>query len=142
MSKMRTALALAALMVGAGRLSAQNYVVVVNASNPATSITKSELNNIFLKRVARWPDGRDAAPVNLNRTSPARNEFSRAVHGKPVSAVEAYWQSQIFAGKETPPVERPSDADVIAYVRATPGAVGYVDAGTSLGESIKVISVN
>ena len=145
MSKMRIALALAALMVGAGRLSAQNYVVVVNASNPATSVSRSELNNMFLRRVTRWPDGRDAMPVNLSRASAARNDFSRAVHGKPASAIDAYWQAQIFAGKETPPVERPSDAEVIAFVRATPGAVGYiaaVTAATSLAESVKVIDVN
>jgi ABC-type phosphate transport system substrate-binding protein len=142
MSKIRAGLAVLALLLGAGRLSAQGYVVVVNAANPATSLKKDRASSMFLKRLARWDDGNAVVPVNLNGSSPTRDAFSRAVHGKAASAIESYWQQQIFAGKEAPPAERGGDADVLAFVRANPGAIGYVSTGTALGGDVKAIPLS
>ena len=142
MKNLRIVLATLALLVGADRLSAQSYVVVVNAANPIASVSKSTLNDVFLKRTVRFDDGKPAAPVNLERTSATRDAFSRAVHGKGTATVEAYWQGQIFAGKETPPPTRASDAEVLAFVRGKPSAIGYVSAGTALGADVKVVKIN
>jgi len=142
MTKFRVVLASLALLLSAERLSAQAYVVVVNAANPATALSKSAVNDLFLKRAVRWDDGQPAAPVNLDRASATRDAFSRVVHGKAASAVESYWQGQIFAGKETPPPTRSSDAEVLAFVRSKPGAIGYVSVGASLGADVKVVRIN
>ena len=45
-----------------------------------------------------------------------------------MSAVANYWQRQIFSGRGTPPPIKESDAEVIAFVAANPGAIGYVSA--------------
>jgi ABC-type phosphate transport system substrate-binding protein len=142
MPKIRVVFAALALVLGADRLSAQGYVVVVNAANPTTSLNKEKANNIFLKRVARWEDGSAVMPINLNGSSPTRDAFSRVVHGKKASLIEVFWQQQIFAGKEAPPVERSADAEVLAFVRANPGAIGYVSAATPLGSEVKAITIN
>jgi len=142
MSKIRVVLAVAALVLGAGRLSAQGYVVVVNAANPTTSLKKDKASQMFLKRVVRWDDGRDVVPVNLERSSPTREAFSRAVHGKSASAVESYWQQQIFGGKDAPPPVRNSDADVLTFVRSNPGAIGFVSPSATLGSDVKAITIN
>jgi ABC-type phosphate transport system substrate-binding protein len=142
MSMIRIALVALALLVGAAPVSAQAHVVIVNAANPVTSLKKDKANGIFLRRVSRWDDGRAVMPVNLPRTASARESFSKAVHGRGVSAIESHWQQQIFAGKEAPPAEREDDAAVIAYVRANPGAIGYVSANANLGGDVKVVTVN
>ena len=142
MSKIRILLAVLALTLGAGRLSAQAYVVVVNAANPVSSLNKDKANAVFMKRVTRWDNGAPVVPVNLDRSSSTREAFTRAVHGRTVNAVESYWQQQIFAGKEAPPTTRGSDAEVVAFVRANPGAVGYVSSAAAVGSDVKVIPVN
>jgi len=142
MKNLRIVLAMLALLVGAVRSNAQSYVVVVNSANPVTTVSKGMLNDLFLKRAVRFYDGEKAAPVNLERTSPTRDAFSRAVHGKGAATVEAYWQGQIFAGKETPPPTRATDAEVLAFVREKPSAIGYVSAGTALGANVKIVKVN
>ena len=142
MKNLRIVLAMFALLVGAARSSAQSYVVVVNAANPVSAVSKTMLNDVFLKRAVRFEDGQPAAPVNLERTSATRDAFSRAVHGKGTATVEAYWQGQIFAGNETPPPTRASDAEVLAFVRGKPSAIGYVSAGAALGSDVKVVKVN
>ena len=116
------------------------FVVVVNTGNPITAIDREALSRVFLKRVATWPDGSAAEPVDLPSAEPSRIAFSKSVHKKPVGAVRAFWQQQIFSGRDLPPPEKTSDADVISFVKANAGAIGYVsDAAITAG--VKVIVV-
>ncbi len=117
------------------------YRVVVHASNAASTLPRAELARLFLKKTSAWPDGRTAQPVDQGENAPARRLFSKAVLDRDVPAVRAYWQQQIFSGRGVPPPEKSSDADVLAYVRANPGAVGYVSAGAELGASVKELRV-
>ena len=48
------------------------------------------------------------------------------IHQTTVAFVTRYWQRLIFAGRAIPPLEIASDDDVAAFVRKTPGAIGYV----------------
>src|SRR4051812_16277521 len=116
MTKLRWLLATLALVLVAGPLSAQGYVVVVRADNPVTSLTKSKVVDIFLKRATRWDDGSVVIPVDLDAGDRARDAFSRQVHGKPVQAVPAVWQPQIFSGKQAPPAGRGTDEEGLGFL--------------------------
>ena len=48
----------------------------------------------------------------------------------------------MFAGRAVPPAERASDAEVLAYVRATPGAAGYVSADVVLDSGVRRLTVS
>ncbi|MEP7343876.1 MAG: substrate-binding domain-containing protein [Gemmatimonadaceae bacterium] len=121
--------------------AANGFIVVVHADNPATTIEREPLSNIFFKRVVKWPDGTTADPVDLTMKQPARLAFSASVHKKSVGAVRAFWQQQIFSGREIPPAEINNEADVIAYVIEHPGAVGYVSSSAHLTSGVKPLSV-
>jgi ABC-type phosphate transport system substrate-binding protein len=117
--------------------SQQDFVLIVNAANPVSSVTREELGKIFLKKTAKWGDGARAEPVDLGAGSPVRARFSQSVHGKETSAVKAYWQKMIFSGREIPPPELGSAAEVVSFVGSKRGGVGYVPEGTELGERVK-----
>lgn len=110
----------------------QGYVVIVNEVNEVSEISAADLSAMYLKKTRRWPSGQEVLPVDLSDNQSTRESFSLAVHGKSTSAIKAYWQKMIFSGKAVPPVEKTVDQDVIAYVRATPGAVGYVSPNASV----------
>jgi ABC-type phosphate transport system substrate-binding protein len=129
------------LVAGVTRAEAQEYTVVVNAANPVTSLTEDEVGRIFLKKTGRWPAGGAIAPVDLAKGAGARESFSKAVHGRGVNAIASYWQQQIFAGKDVPPPEQATEADVLAFVRDNAGAIGYVAAGTALGAGVRAVTV-
>lgn len=114
--------------------------VIVNSANPLSELQASEVANLFLKRALKFPGGGPAVPVDQAKNSAIRASFARTVLGRPVSAVDAYWQQQIFAGGELPPATKAADDDVVAFVKATPGAIGYVSAGASVA-GVKVVSV-
>jgi ABC-type phosphate transport system, periplasmic component len=142
MKTIRWLLAPLALALCAGQLRAQGFVVVVRADNPVASLSRAKLSDLFLKRATRWDDGSVAVPVDLDAADHAREAFTRQVHGKAVTAVQAFWQQQIFSGKLAPPVERSSDEEVLEFVRSRPGAIGYVSAGTTLGAGVKAVPIS
>jgi ABC-type phosphate transport system substrate-binding protein len=117
------------------------FLVVVNAGNPATSITREQLSQIFLKRVDTWPNGAQAEPVDLAPSAAPRVAFTTMVHHKAVGAVRAFWQQQIFSGRDVPPPEKDSEREVVAFIKEHVGAVGYVSADAELGPGVKAIDV-
>jgi ABC-type phosphate transport system substrate-binding protein len=116
-------------------------VVVVHATNETRALSRDAVSRLFLKKVKRWPDGAPALPVDLGDSSPVRAAFSRDVLGREVSSVRAYWQTRIFSGQDTPPPERASDADALAYVRGHAGAIAYVAPGTALPADVRPLEV-
>ena len=129
------ALALAALSAAAE----DRFKVIAHPSVPVTSAAISDLSQIFLKKITtyeKWGSAQRAVPVDLGGDSPTRESFTRSVHGKALTAIKSFWQQAIFSGRGTPPVELSSDAEVIALVARTPGAIGYVSADTLLPTTV------
>jgi hypothetical protein len=134
------ALLLLALLAPPPLAAGDSFVVVINAANPVPALPAAEVSKLFLHRTLQWPNGTRVAAVDLAEDAPARDAFSQAVHGKSTAAVKAYWQKMIFSGRDIPPPEKTA-AEALAFVRAEAGAVGYVAAGTPLGEGVKALRV-
>ncbi len=132
------ACALAVLAATGASTAAENCVVIVNPSNPTTSMRKADVSRLFLKQTGKWTNGTKVVPVDLPTKSSTRADFTRAVHGRTVEAIQAYWNQKMFSGAEVPPEQKPSERDVVEFVRTTPGAVGYVSASAA-GPQVKVL---
>jgi ABC-type phosphate transport system substrate-binding protein len=133
--------------IGSGSAYAQapaddSYKVVVNATNPVSTLSRNELSRIFLKKVTSWRDSKPVALVDQRASSSVRESFTKDVHGRQVASVTSYWQQMIFAGRAIPPVEKASDLDVAAFVAANPAAIGYVSASAELPPGVKAIAVS
>lgn len=142
MRTMRSLISLAAvaLLAIAAPAQAQGFKVIAHEGVAESELPSDVVSKIFLKQAVKFPSGAAAKPVDLKKDSPVRAAFSSDVVGRPVAAVETYWQQQIFAGKEVPPPAKASDDEVLAFVRSTPGAIGYVSASASTS-GVKVIAV-
>jgi hypothetical protein len=108
------------------------YVVIVHPSNAIVSADRAFLASAFLKKTTRWPGGVAIRPADLKPGAAARARFSQEVIGRSVSAVRSYWQQVIFSGRDVPPPEFATDADVVTFVLKHPGAVGYVSGTVDL----------
>jgi len=128
------------LVLAAVPASAADFQLVANNSVPTSSLTKSAVSAIFLKKTVKWEDGTPIVVADQNDKSPVRDAFTTFVHGKSVAAIKSFWQQQIFSGRDVPPVEKSSDAEVIAFVRNNRDAVGYVSEETPVS-GVKVIDV-
>jgi ABC-type phosphate transport system substrate-binding protein len=121
--------------------AADSFVVIVNTANPLTALKAQEVSSLFLKKTSAWADGTKASPVDLDERDSSRESFSKQIHNKSTAAVKAYWQKMIFSGRDVPPPEKASPDQVVSFVKANPGGIGYVPAGTPLGAGVKVLVV-
>jgi ABC-type phosphate transport system substrate-binding protein len=136
-------LQLAILFLISGPVAAQetaSFKVIVNASNDISSMTKEQVSELFLKKVIEWGNGRKALPVDQPSSSPVREKFSKEIHEKTVTAVNSYWRQKIFSGRDVPPPEKSSDADVLTYVEANADAIGYVSPNAPV-DKVKVLKI-
>jgi ABC-type phosphate transport system substrate-binding protein len=119
----------------------RSVAVIIHASNPTGTMPRDEISRIFLKREKSWPSGATIAPVDREGSSSIRTSFARTFHNRSVSALDNYWQQQIFSGRDAPPPVAESDAAVIEYVARNPHAIGYVSAVTDLPSTVRVLQV-
>jgi hypothetical protein len=67
-------------------------------------------------------------PINMAPGSKARERFMAQVMAMDDDKYVAYWTVRKHIGKGTPPRELKTAAEVMDFVQATPGALGYVSA--------------
>ncbi len=120
---------------------ASGFVVVVNDQNAVSAMSRAQVARYFLKKISRWDSGAVAMPVDLPADSPVRVAFTRRVLAKSVSSVRAYWQQQIFSGRDVPPPEKPSDDAVLEFVQVNPAAIAYVSPNVALPRGVRVLDV-
>lgn len=108
------------------------YLIIVHPTNPATTVSRTFLQDAFLKKATRWPHAGSIQPADLKTTSVTRIKFTEEVLGRTVNAVRFYWQQRIFSGRGVPPPELDGDEKVVAYVLEYEGAVGYVSGSAKL----------
>lgn len=126
-----------ALTLAAGAASA-DFVVVVSAKSPMSSLTSEQVGEIFLGKVSNFPAGGATTPVDQIEGAPVRDDFYNKVTGKSAAQMKAYWSKIIFTGKGQPPKEVPDSVAVKKIVADSPSAIGYIDK-SALDGSVKAV---
>jgi ABC-type phosphate transport system substrate-binding protein len=104
---------------------AQDVVLVANRSVQISAITDADLRAIFTGAKTRFADGSHAVPVTL-KGGPAHEVFLKRHLGEAPDDFRAQWRKAVFTGQGAMPKAFDSEAALIQYVAATPGALGYV----------------
>jgi hypothetical protein len=117
---------------------AADVKVIANSSVSAASISSGDLQSVFLLDKDTIGGGH-VLPV-LSKGGAAHESFIKTYLGKNDSALQAYYRSLVFTGKGSMPKTLSSDAEVVAYVAKTKGAIGYVGSGAST-EGVKTLQV-
>ncbi len=116
------------------------FQVITNAENPVTSLSKTQVSKILLKKVTKWDDGQPVEAVDQAGSEEVRKIFTKAIHGRSVTAIKRYWQGEIFKGRGVPPPELATEVEVVKYVRDRRGAIGYVSRDAPL-DGVKVLLI-
>ena len=118
----------------------QNFMIIVNAANPTTTIDAKVVANIFLKKTAFWPHNKIILPVDQDVESEVRRAFSEVILDRSVPAMRNYWQQLIFSGRGVPPPELESDRAVVDYVSRHADAIGYVSPQANVRQN-KIVTI-
>lgn len=126
-----------ALMLGVVASAVQAEIAIIgHLSGP--DITLEQVRDIYLNRSKSLPGGERATPYELSESSAVREVFHNEVTGRSNAQLKAFWSQQVFTGKGQPPQELASESAMKAAVAATPGGIGYIDAG-EVDDSVKVL---
>ncbi len=140
MSRIALLILIAMSAVASPQESMPPFRVIVNASNPVSTVDRKFLSDAFLKKVTRWSNESVIQPVDLDPGSAVRRKFSEVVFRRPVHVIKNYWQQNIFSGHDVPPPELGTETLVVEYVRKHPNAIGYVS-DEAVIEGVKVLTV-
>ena len=113
---------------------AQVLVVVAHPDTPA--LNEDILQKIYLGKVIEV-SGRPVIPVNLAKGDVSRKAFMEQVMGQDDEKFIAYWTVRRYIGKGSPPREFGTIKEQLEYVRATPGAIGYLRNGVEVKQGLK-----
>jgi ABC-type phosphate transport system substrate-binding protein len=140
MKKSITAFLFFCLFLGCGIAKAQDVVVVVNKSVKAADVSDGDLKDVFSGDKSSLKDGSHVIPVTL-KGGPAHEAFLKKYLGKNDAAFRAAWRSLVFTGQGSMPRTFDTEAALMDYVAATPGAIGYVGASAANHEGVKTLAV-
>lgn len=123
--KTRLCFAIVVLFLATLSVRAQDVVVVANPNVQITTITSGELRDIFTGARTSFRDRTHAIPVTL-KGGPAHEVFLHNHLGETPDSFRTFWRKALFSGEGAPPKEFGSEAALLQFVAATPGAIGYV----------------
>ncbi len=124
-------------------LAAQNAVaatvVIANEDVSADTIAKRELQKIFLGRSTQF-GGQKLIVVTLGNGS-SHEAFTEDYLQMTPQQFTNHWRKIVFSGTGKEPRAFDSEAELVAFVARTPGAIGYVSSGES-HSGVKTLKVN
>jgi TonB family protein len=117
---------------------ADNVKVIANSSVRVDAISAADLRRVFLEERIALADGSHVEPV-LEKGGPVHAAFLEYL-GISEDDLQTYYRTLVFTGKGSMPKELGSDAEVVAYVARTRGAIGYVSSASSV-EGVKTLAI-
>jgi TonB family protein len=118
---------------------AADIKIIANSSVKADAISAADLRSVFLAEKNSLSDGSHVEPV-FQRGGAAHEIFLREFLRESNDSLQRHYGSLVFTGKASMPKSFSSDADILAYVARTRGAIGYVSVSSS-AEGVKELLV-
>jgi ABC-type phosphate transport system substrate-binding protein len=98
---------------------------IANANVAETAIAAKDLKSIYLGKESKWADGSRVVIVILGE-SELSDAYLKTAAGMSYGQFDKYWKKQVFTGKGKMPDKFDTEAELIAFMAKTPGAIGYV----------------
>lgn len=128
------------ISTGVTKVSAQDFVVIVNNSNGISSMKSVEVKLYYMRKIKQqWPEmGVAILPVGISSNQKSKEAFLTTVMKMSDSELDAYFKQRQFANAEALPATFATEEEVIDYVAKNKGAIGYVSKAVYDAKSTKV----
>jgi len=114
--------------------------VITHPGVKEIGLSKSKLADIYMGKIKKYSNGTPIKAVDLPANSSERKKFYKTVVKKSESAMNRYWSKLKYTGKGKSPKVLNSTREVLQWVAANEGAIGYID-GKYLNKSVKVVLI-
>ena len=127
------------LLVFSSGVTWADILIIANQNVPETTVTKKDLQAMFLGKRVQWKDNTAIHPVTVKEAE-LHKAFLKQYVKKSFAKWNAHWKRMVFTGNGTPPKQFATQQELLEYVATTTGAIGYVDNGPSI-ENVTTIAV-
>lgn len=127
---MKSIIVFVVAMVGLSFNASAAEVVV----NPGMKITADDLRDIYLGEMTA---AKGVTLQPLDNTA-VQEKFATAILKLPIAKYQALWTKKAFRDGLTAPPLKSNDAEVIEFVKRTPGAVGYIE-GSAPADLVSIL---
>lgn len=122
---------MAAVLAWSDVTAADDFVLIRNAKNPVTKLTRGEVKEMAVGKKKVWPQGQIVQMVLGPSGSPELGWFASTVVGAPEATFMAKVRQEVFKGEMRRPIVATAESDCLEAVGADPGALGVVRASTA-----------
>jgi len=112
-------------------------VVVVSKDSTVDVLQQEQVENIFLSKTNRFPNGDKAIPIEI-RGDQSRIGFYQKIADKTPTQLSAYWTTLVFSGRGKPPKGLKDLPSLITRLEQTNGTISYLDE-SQITPNLKVI---
>jgi ABC-type phosphate transport system substrate-binding protein len=133
-------LGLVVFLAYSASLAAAEIKIIVNVSVAETTLSKKNIEDIFLGKIVQWKDNA-AIHVVAVKDPKVHHAFLEQYLKKTETQWNAYWKRLVFTGTGTPPEQAETQQAVLEYVAKTKGAIGYIEATELAIDTIKILEV-
>ena len=129
------------IMMSYAYAEAAGVLVIANQSVTESSVSKLDVQMIFLGKKRSWQSGERIKPAML-RNGETHDEFVNTYIQKTASSYSSFWKHAILSGTGIPPKSFSSEEDLVKYVAGQENAVGYISSDTPYADSgVKVLEL-
>jgi ABC-type phosphate transport system substrate-binding protein len=116
--------------------------VIINAENPVTAMTSSQVKLIYLRKInKRWKElNKNILPVDRKGESEIRKSFLKEILQMTSDELTRYFTEREYQNAEAPPVKFATDNEIVDYVENNIGAIGFVNKNSiKPGSKVKIV---
>ncbi len=135
--KLFPCLAVLALLIAVPAMA--EVQIVAHSGVADATLGAGSIQKVFLGKQSQWSDGA-VIKLGVLTDSPVTDEFLKNYVRKSASQFQTFWKKAIFSGTGNAPQEFNTAEALVAWVSATPGAVGFTET-TAATDGCKIIIV-
>ncbi len=140
MSRILSSMGCALALSFAASAVCADVVVVVSQQSPVTTLSRTQLTDIYLGRMSRFPNGEPVVPIDQKEGTDARAAFYRDYLGQSPAQIKAHWSKLIFTGRGQPPRSVEDGAAMAEFIAEHPKAIGYTDSDY-ITSDVRIVSI-
>ena len=125
------------LLLSFSKTASADVLIIANKDVTETTLTKEDIQDIFLGKKVQWKDNSKIRFVTLKEGN-LHKKFLRTYINRSATQYENHWRRMLFTGRGEKPKEFKSPEALIAYVTNTDGAIGYIGANTPVKNVIAI----
>ena len=114
-------------------------IVIANPGVPEDALAARAVQDIFLGKSGTWSDG-SRVSLTMLKGGDLSDAFLKANVKKSHKQFATFWKKAVFSGTGEMPAAFDTEAELVAHVASTPGAVGYIDDATP-HDGVKVLAI-